>query len=246
MSLRHVTALAAGVLLLAWPAAGEGSDPVLQMFKAQREIEKRLLGSELATMERVQEQLRGACDRLVRLGDDLLRAQKDKDGEDLGSFMARSADLRHAEAEVNDLIASAQQLRITLGARREYLEQVQIEIRRMEESSQATPDEVSGHWLVAVEPGGFTGTFDLRLDGTIVTGLYQLSGGWKGSLRGTFIGGDVRLERIDTQQGFVAVYTGRLVSQDNERRFEGTWDATNLAAGMPTSGTWVGRREVRP
>ncbi|MGD1146360.1 MAG: hypothetical protein ABR961_00240 [Thermoanaerobaculaceae bacterium] len=246
MNHRHITALAAGVLLLACSAAAQGRDPVLEMFKAQRDIEKRLLGSELATMERVQEQLRGACDRLVRLGDDLLRAQKDKDGEDLGSFMARSADLRHAEAEVGDLIASAQQLRITLGARREYLEQVQIEIRRMEEAGQATPDDLSGRWLVAVEPGGFTGTFDLRLDGTIVTGVYQLTGGWKGSLRGTFIGGDVRLERIDAQQGFVAVYTGELVSRETEKRLEGTWDATNLAAGMPTSGTWVARREVRP
>lgn len=242
--MRQVTALAACVLLFAGPVVAQGRDPVLDMFKAQREIEKRLLGADLAAMERVQEQLRGACDRLVRLGDDLLRAQKD--GEDLGSFTARSADLRHAESEVNDLVISAQQLRTTLGARRAYLDQVQSEIRRMEESGQATQDELTGRWLVAVEPGGFTGTFDLRLDGTLVTGVYQLSGGWKGSLRGTFIGGDLRLERIDSQQGFVAVYTGRLVFRETEKRIEGAWDATNLAAGMPTSGTWIARREVRP
>ncbi len=242
--MRQVTALAACVLLFAGPAVAQGRDPVLDMFKAQREIEKRLLGADLAAMERVQEQLRGACDRLVRLGDDLLRAQKD--GEDLGSFTARSADLRHAESEVNDLVIAAQQLRTTLGARRAYLDQVQGEIRRMEESGQATQDELTGRWLVAVEPGGFTGTFDLRLDGTLVTGVYQLSGGWKGSLRGTFIGGDLRLERIDSQQGFVAVYTGRLVSRETEKRIEGAWDATNLAAGMPAAGTWIARREVRP
>ena len=244
MSHKHITALATGVLLLACSAAAQGRDPVLEMFKAQRDIEKRLLGADLATMERVQDQLRGACDRLVRLGDDLLRAQKD--GEDLGSFTARSADLRHAEAEVGELVASAQQLRTTIGARRAYLDQVLAEIRRMEEATQATPDDLSGRWIVAVEPGSFSGAFDLRLDGTIVTGVYQLSGGWKGSLRGTFIDGDVRLERIDSQQGFVAVYTGRLVTRDTEKRLEGTWDATNLAAGLPTSGTWVARREVRP
>jgi len=242
--MRRTIAIAAGVLLLASSAVGQGRDPVLDMFKAQRDIEKRLLGADLATMERVQEQLRGACDRLVRLGDDLLRAQKD--AEDLGSFTARSADLRHAESEVSELVASAQQLRTTIGARRGYLEQVQAEIRRMEEAVQANPDEISGRWTVAVEPGGFTGTFDLRLDGTLVTGVYQLSGGWKGSLRGTFIGGDVHLERIDTQQGFVAVYSGRLVSRETEKRLEGTWEATNLAAGMPTSGSWLARREVRP
>jgi len=242
--MRQVTALAACLLLFVCPAVAQGRDPILEMFKAQREIEKRLLGADLAAMERIQEQLRGACDRLVRLGDDLLRAQKD--GEDLGSFTARSADLRHAESEVNDLVVAAQQLRTTLGARRAYLDQVQAEIRRMEESGQATQDELTGRWLVAVEPGGFTGTFDLRLDGTLVTGVYQLSGGWKGSLRGTFIGGDLRLERIDSQQGFVAVYAGRLVSRETEKRIEGAWDATNLAAGMPASGTWIARREVRP
>ncbi len=242
--MRKTIAVTVGVLLVACSAAAQGRDPVLDMFKAQRDIEKRLLAADLATMERVQDQLRGACDRLVRLGDDLLRAQKDN--EDLGTFTARSADLRHAESEVAELVASAQQLRTTLAARRAYLEQVQAEIRRMEESAQSTPDDISGRWTVAIEPGGFTGAFDLRLDGTIVTGVYQLSGGWKGSLRGTFIGGDIKLERIDTQQGFVATYTGRLVSKENERRLEGGWEATNLAAGMPTSGSWLARREVHP
>ncbi len=242
--MRKTIAVTVGVLLVACSAAAQGRDPVLDMFKAQRDIEKRLLTADLATMERVQDQLRGACDRLVRLGDDLLRAQKDN--EDLGTFTARSADLRHAESEVAELVASAQQLRTTLAARRAYLEQVQAEIRRMEESAQSTPDDISGRWTVAIEPGGFTGAFDLRLDGTIVTGVYQLSGGWKGSLRGTFIGGDIKLERIDTQQGFVATYTGRLVSKENERRLEGGWEATNLAAGMPTSGSWLARREVHP
>jgi len=242
--MRNAIAVAAGVMLVACSAAAQGRDPVLDVFKAQRDIEKRLLSADLASMERVQEQLRGACDRLVRLGDDLLRAQKD--GEDLGSFTARSADLRRAESEVGELVSAAQQLRTTIGARRGYLDQVQAEIRRMEEASQATPDDVSGRWTVAIEPGGFTGTFDLRLDGSVVTGVYQISGGWKGSLRGTFIGGDIRLERIDSQLGFVATYTGHLISRETERRLEGTWEATNLAAGMPTSGNWLARREVRP
>lgn len=233
----------AALLLAGW-ALAQGRDPVLEVFKAQAEVEKRLLAADLATLDRIQEQLRAASDRLLRLGDDLLRAQKD--GEDLGSFNARCADLRHAESEVESLVGVAQQLRSTIGARRAYLEQVQAEIRRMDETNQGTPDEVSGRWTVAIDPGGLKGTFDLRLDGSLVTGVYQLAGGWRGSLRGTFIDGNVRLERIDTQQGFNAVYTGRLVTRGNEKRLEGTWDATNLAVGMPASGTWVGRREQRP
>jgi hypothetical protein len=238
---RLVTVVA--VLLPVW-AGAQSRDPVLEVFKTQADVEKRLLAADLATLATVQEQLRAASDRLLRLGDDLLRAQRD--GEDLGSFVARSTDLRHAESELESLVGNSQQLRSTIGARRAYLEQVQAEIRRMEQASQATGDELSGRWTVTIEPGAMTGTFDLRLDGTLVTGVYQLSGGWRGSLRGTLIGGDVHLERIDAQQGFVAVYSGRLVMQGNERRLEGTWEATNLAAGMPGSGTWVARREQQP
>ncbi len=242
--MRRAGLLAIVTLILPGWAGAQGRDPVLEVFRTQAEVEKRLLMADLATLSTVQDQLRGASDRLLRLGDDLLRAQRD--GEDLGSFVARSADLRRAEAEMASLVANAQQLRSTIGARRAYLEQVQAEIKRMEEAGQAAGDELSGRWSVAIEPGGIKGTFDLRLDGTLVTGVYQLSGGWRGSLRGTFIGGEVHLERIDAQQGFVAVYTGHLVMRGNEKRLEGTWDATNLAVGMPVSGTWVGRRESRP
>ena len=95
---------------------------------------------------------------------------------------------------------------------------------------------LAGGWRLPV--------YGLLLDGTLVSGVYQLSGGWKGSLRGTLVGGNVRLERIDAQLGFAAVYTARIVSRGGEKRLEGTWDATNLTAGMPVSGTWVGRREA--
>jgi len=242
--MKRTGALAVVALMLAGWSLAQGRDPVLEMFRAQAEVEKRLLAADLSSLATVQEQLRAASDRLLRLGDDLLRAQKD--GEDLGSFTARSTDLRHAESEVASLVGSAQQLRSTIGARRAYLEQVQSEIRRMEEATQASQDELSGRWMVTIEPGAMRGTFDLRLDGTLVTGVYQLSGGWRGSLRGTLISGDIHLERIDAQQGFVAVYSGRLVQRGNEKRLEGTWEATNLAAGMPGSGTWVGRREPKP
>jgi hypothetical protein len=240
----RTTAIATAVLMLAGSASAQRHDGALEVFKTQRDIENRLMASDLATLERVQDQIRGACDRLVRLGDDLLRAQKD--GEDLGGYTARASDLRHAESELTALLGTADQLRATVGARRAYLDQVQAEIRRMEEARQAAGDELSGRWTVAIEPGGLTGVFDLRLDGTIVTGVYQLSGGWRGSLRGTLVGNDLRLERIDTQQGFVAVYTGTLVQRGNEKRLEGAWEATNLAVGMPGSGTWVARREAQP
>ena len=60
---------------------------------------------------------------------------------------------------------------------------------------------------------------------------------------GTLIGDNVRLERIDSQLGLAAIYTAILVTRDGERRLEGRWESTNLAAGMAQSGTWMGERE---
>lgn len=228
----------------AYPLAAQPADTVLlDVFRTQLELEKRLLSAELSQLERGQEELRLACDRMLRLADDLLRAQRD--GEDAATLSSRSADLRRAEAEVAALIAGSQQLRATVVARRAVIEQLAAEVKRLEESLQATGDELSGRWQVAIEPGGLRGTFDLRLFGTLVSGVYDLAGGWKGSLRGTLVGNVVRLERIDSQLGFVAVYTGRLEVRGGERRIEGTWQATNLAAGLPSAGTWVAQREAK-
>jgi len=229
-------------LLLALPCAAQGRDPVADVLRLQVGVEKRLLAADYASLERLASQLRGASERMVRLAEDLLRAEKD--GETIESFAARSADLRRAEVEVEELNASSRQVRATIAARRGLLVQVEAELKQLEEAAPAGRDDLSGKWIVAIEPGGLRGTFDLLLDGTLVSGVYQLSGGWKGSLRGTLVGGTVRLERIDAQLGFAAVYNAHLVTRGGEKRLEGTWDATNLAAGMPVSGTWVGRREA--
>lgn len=241
--MRRYIGLALAACMLGTWTHGQFRDPVLEVFRAQAEIEKRLLANDLTGLEKNQAELSQASARLMRLGDDLVRAEKE--GEDLAGFQGRAADIARAEAEVARLIGSSQLLRTAIGVRRTVLDQLQAEIRRLEEAGQSTPDDLTGRWNVAIEPGGLRGVFDLRLDGTLVTGVYQLSGGWKGSLRGTLIGENVRLERIDTQQGFVAVYNGRLVTRDGTRRLEGSWDSTNLAAGMPVAGSWVARRESR-
>ncbi len=229
-------------LLAAW-AGAQGRDPVLEVLRLQLEIEKRVIATDLTNLERVQEQLSDAADRMVRLGDDLLRAQKDD--EDSGTLSARALDIRRAEAEVAELMATGQQLRIGLMSRRSHVDQLAAEVKRLEEAASAFADELSGRWQVTVEPGGMRGTFDLKLDGTLVQGIYQLAGGWKGSLRGTFIGGNLRMERIDSQLGLVAVFHGRVASRDSERRVEGYWEGTNLAAGMASSGSWVGRKDPK-
>ena len=199
------------------------------------------MATDLATLERAQEQIRDAADRMVRLGDDLLRAQKE--GEDSGAFTARATDSaapRPRSRPISARVSSS----APRSARRAYLEQLQAEIKRLEEAAPSSGTSFPGAGRCD-RARRLEGHFDLHLDGTLVTGVYQLSGGWKGSLRGTFIGGDVRLERIDSQHGFVAVYNGRLVVGGSESRSKGLGKPpTSLrACRRPARGS---RREGHP
>jgi hypothetical protein len=96
---------------------------------------------------------------------------------------------------------------------------------------------LNGRWDVAVQPG-LTGTIYLVQQGTLVSGTYELSGGWTGSLRGTLVANKVRLERIDSQLGFAAIFYGELDPSADPAVIQGRWEATQLATGMPSAGGW--------
>jgi hypothetical protein len=94
---------------------------------------------------------------------------------------------------------------------------------------------------VSVNPGGRRGFYRLSLDGTILSGDYALDGGFHGSLRGTFVGDRVVLERIDSERGADAKFYGRLTTVPT-RRLAGTWEGTQIAPAPvsgPVAGTWA-------
>jgi hypothetical protein len=96
---------------------------------------------------------------------------------------------------------------------------------------------LSGPWSVTVQPG-LSGTIFLVQQGTLVSGTYEFSGGWTGSLRGTLVANKVRLERIDSQLGFAAIFYGELNLGAEPNVIQGRWEATQLATGMPSAGGW--------
>jgi hypothetical protein len=61
-------------------------------------------------------------------------------------------------------------------------------------------------------------------------------------LRGTLVSGKVRLERIDSQVGYAATLYAKLTVRAAESRLEGTWEATQLSAGLPSGGSWYAER----
>lgn len=112
--------------------------------------------------------------------------------------------------------------------------------------SQASHSEqtgvLTGRWDLLVQPG-LKGTTYLVQQGTLVNGTYELSGGWTGSFRGTLVGNKIRLERIDSQLGFAAIFYGEVNLTADPDAIQGRWEATQLATGLPSAGGWSATRK---
>ncbi len=106
-------------------------------------------------------------------------------------------------------------------------------------------DPLTGHWSVVVLPQNQVGSFDLVLNGTLVSGSYTLSGAnlgtATGSFRGTYADTHLRLERVDARRGFDSVFLGTVDPATG--RLSGTWSANDLASGQPARGDWSAVRE---
>ena len=114
---------------------------------------------------------------------------------------------------------------------------LQEEIARRRSATRKPADPVTGRWQTVIDPGGRRGVFRLVLDGTLLSGDYVLDGGFRGSVRGTYIGERVSIQRIDSERGFDATFYGRL--QPLAKRITGTWEATAIAPTVgPVAGTW--------
>jgi hypothetical protein len=231
---------AVGLLVISVAAPVMAAFPLAQMLRYQLRIQERLLEETLVELQDQQQRVESAWVRVERESSDLLRAQEQ--GESLESLRLRDQDLRQAEAELLMHVQEAQRLRREVISSRVQMDETQAELERLAAQVGSGDDPLSGTWRMVMEPGGLEGYAGLELDGTLVQGSYQLSGGWSGSLRGTLVARKVRLERVDSQLGFAAVMYGKLVGSGSDATLEGRWEATQLATGMPSGGSWRAER----
>ncbi len=101
-------------------------------------------------------------------------------------------------------------------------------------------ETVTGKWDVTLLPGGDKGIFMLKQSGAIITGQYQLEGGWKGSIEGTLIDRKVLLKKIDSKLGRSGEFEGFL-SYDG-KTIRGTWMDYEVSGGRASSGSWAATR----
>lgn len=228
------------LLVLAVASPAFAAQPLTQSLREQLKIQSDLLRLDMAELEDQRGKLQEAWIRVEQGASDLATAQTQ--GESLESLRLRDQDLRQAEAELMMHVDSMQRIRRGVLTTQALIGAIEEEIRRLEQQVGPEPDPLSGTWRVVMEPGGQEGLMALQLDGTLVQGTYRLSGNWSGSLRGTLVSGKVRLERIDSQVGYAATLYGKLMARGAAARLEGTWEATQLAAGLPSGGSWYAER----
>ena len=219
------------------PASALGQ--VAESLREQVKVRESLLVNQLQNLGNTREELRKIWSRLEQQTGGMLRAQQE--GDSVESLQRLDADLRKAETELLATIFEAQQRRSSMLENRTMIASIERELQRLGAEIGDPDAPLTDAWRNIIEPGQ-EGFAYQQQQGTLVTGTYSLSGGFTGSFRGTFVAGKVRLERIDSQFGFAAIYYGRLIGQGRNARLQGNWEATQLASGLASKGTWTARR----
>ena len=107
-------------------------------------------------------------------------------------------------------------------------------------ATDGTTVDISGWWQVEAQPNDVWGFLELVQDAELVTGSYRLSNGVEGSMKGTFSGGVLKLEMVDSERGTVGDVEGETDTETGEIR--GTWSAREVGSGRPAAGEWAARR----
>lgn len=228
------------LVVLAMSGTAHATSPVVLALQQAQSIEQNIVTGEMAQVERVRARLNEAWNRAERGSADFLDAMAD--GETQESLILREEDLRQAESELLMGLLEIQRLRHSLLKSAARITETEAELRRLGRRQGAERDPLTGSWAMTWEPGGLEGRLDLILDGTLVQGNYVMDGGWSGSMRGSLVNRRIRLERIDSQLGFAAIYYADLVLDGPTPRLVGKWEATQLATGLPSAGGWVAVR----
>jgi hypothetical protein len=100
---------------------------------------------------------------------------------------------------------------------------------------------LSGTWDLVLLPLEQRGVVTLQQNGTLVSGTYQLDGGWTGSLQGTLVNRKVFLVRIDSQLGRMMEMEGFLAGDGD--RIRGTWLNYELAGLEGSTGHWSATKQ---
>ncbi len=203
---------------------------------ADLEIDQVLLAEDLARYEELTRKRARALDRLGALYSSLDDAVRG--GEERADLLMQ--EVERAEAERDELLNSERRLVDGIRERRRRIQLLRERLEVLGAVTQETRGALTGRWDLVLLPLEQRGSFDIRQTGTILSGTYQLEGGWTGSLQGTLVNRKVCLVRIDSKLGRSMEFEGYLAGDG--RRIRGSWVSYELAAGEGSTGQWSAQK----
>jgi len=220
-------------------AAGETAATILAIAN----LEQALLESDRQQFENLARQRADSEARIDGLRQSLDEAMRD----------VNEPDYRRIDLLLDQLIRARANRDVLLKAEREVVRRVTDHLERLELLGQqldtqraATETEergsLTGPWDLVLMPAQQRGACMLRQTGAVITGTYQLEGGWTGSLQGTLVNRKVFLVRIDSQLGKSMELEGYLSSDG--KRIRGSWLSYELAGSEGSTGQWSAQRRT--
>jgi hypothetical protein len=152
--------------------------------------------------------------------------------------------LERSETERFGLLSSERLLLDRIAQHLQRLELLAQRIESLEDRGEAGEGLLSGTWDLTFMPAQQRGTVTLQQSGALVTGTYELEGGWTGSFQGTLVNRKVFLVRIDSKLGKSMELEGYLSSDGT--RIRGSWLNYELAGGEGATGQWIAARREEP
>jgi hypothetical protein len=238
-------------IVVARPSSGADIDPdslrpeqaLLAIFALETQIQ-----TENTLVDRVMEQYRANLEertryrtRLERLAADLDTAwAAPEEGTDTEGLARADDELERLEKAMVLAWDEGRRLRREILTGRARLAILRGRLEELTAALPATAESLTGYWDVRLLSGGERGLFFLVQSGAVLSGEYGLEGGYKGSLQGTFVDGQVMLQRIDTRLGRIMDLDGTVAADGKSIR--GTWRRHDLSSGRPATGAWSATR----
>jgi hypothetical protein len=225
--------VAVTALSIPWAAESSRAPDAVDAFIAIIDVERTLLDEDMLRHQRLAQQRALTFSRLQELYVALDAAIQRKDSATMETLVFQVEATERERAE-------------QIGFERLVAERIRDRLRRivvleerlegLDVTVETTVGPLHGRWDVSMLPVSQKGVFDLKQEGTIVSGTYRLEGGWTGSLTGTLVERKVHLVRIDSKLGRSMEFEGFLASDGDTIR--GTWQSYDLSTDSQPSGQW--------
>jgi hypothetical protein len=221
------------------PGSAAGS-PAVVALSAEVAVERALLEEDLARYRAAGRRRSTNLPRLVELYaalESALGTTEPAGGERIRAVLDQIA---VEEAEGERARGAEREIAERIAARTRRIALLEQQIAGLDRAVDADVGPIAGVWDVSLLPFGQRGAFTLKQSGALISGTYELDGGFHGSLQGTLVNRKVFLVRIDSKLGRSMELEGYLASDG--RTIRGNWLNYELAGTQAGTGQWTATR----